>query len=83
MPRGTRFHSLLSKAELFGEEIPLCDLLDKAVTQLESFEGPIDAIIGFWDFPVSSMVPVLCRKYGYLRESGGGGEVRAQVLEPP
>jgi hypothetical protein len=63
---GYRFHSLLSKAELFGEEIPLCDLLDKAVAQLESFEGPIDAIIGFWDFPVSSMVPILCRQYGDL-----------------
>lgn len=46
-----RFHSLLSRAELFGGEIPLCDVLDKAAGQLEAFEGPVDAIIGFWDFP--------------------------------
>lgn len=61
-----RFHSLLSRSELFGEEIPLCDLLDKAADQLEAFEGSVDAIIGFWDFPVSSMVPILCRRFGRL-----------------
>jgi hypothetical protein len=31
---------------------------------LDSFDGPIDAIIGFWDFPVTTMVPVLCARYG-------------------
>jgi len=61
-----RFHSLLSSAELFGAEIPLCDLLDKATGQLKAFEGSIDAIIGFWDFPVSSMVPILCQRFGDL-----------------
>lgn len=34
--------------------------------QLEKFEGPVDAIIGFWDFPVSSMVPILCQRFGKL-----------------
>ena len=61
-----RFHSLLSRAELFGAEIPLCDLLDKAEGQLMAFEGSVDAIIGFWDFPVSSMVPILCQRFGDL-----------------
>lgn len=62
-----RFHPLLSIEELqYGEEIPLCDLLDKAVSQLESFDGTVDAVIGFWDFPVSSMVPILCQRYGGL-----------------
>jgi hypothetical protein len=64
------FHSLLSRAELFGEEIPLCDLLNKATSQLKAFDGSIDAIIGFWDFPVSSMVPILCRQFGDLCCSG-------------
>lgn len=59
-----RVHSLLSRAELFGDDIPLRDLLDKAAGQLEAFEGPVDAIIGFWDFPVSSMVPILCQRFG-------------------
>jgi ATP-grasp domain len=61
-----RFYPLLSMGELFGEQIPLQDLLDKAVRQLEDFEGSIDAIIGFWDFPVTSMVPILCRRLGGL-----------------
>ncbi len=62
-----RFHSLLSIEELrFGEEIPLCDLLDKAQSQLDAFDGTVDAIIGFWDFPISTMVPILCRRLGGL-----------------
>lgn len=62
-----RFHSLLSMAELRGgDEIPLRELLDKAVCQLEAFPGSIDAIIGFWDFPVSSMVPLLCHRFAGL-----------------
>ncbi len=62
-----RFHPLLSIEELqFREEIPLCDLLDKAVSQLEGFAGSVDAIIGFWDFPVSTMVPILCQRMGGL-----------------
>jgi hypothetical protein len=59
-----RFHPLLSLGELLGgEEIPLQDLLDKAIRQLDAFEGPIDAMIGFWDFPVSTMVPILCHRF--------------------
>lgn len=61
-----RFHPLLSLEELFGEVIVLRELLDKAVRQLEDFEGSVDAIIGFWDFPVSSMVPILCHRFAGL-----------------
>jgi hypothetical protein len=63
-----RFHALLSMEEMrSGEEIALWDLLDKAVRQLDSFEGSVDAIIGFWDFPVSIMVPILCQQIDGLR----------------
>jgi hypothetical protein len=59
------FHPLLTIEELqYREEIPVPELLDKAQRQLESFEGPVHAIIGFWDFPVSTMVPILCRRMG-------------------
>jgi hypothetical protein len=62
-----RFHSLLPIEELMrGEEIPLRGLLDKAAGQLADFDESIDAIIGFWDFPVSSMVPILCSRFGGL-----------------
>ena len=59
------FHQLLTIEELQeGHEIRVLDLLDKATAQLEAFNGPIDAIIGYWDFPVSSMVPLLARRFG-------------------
>jgi hypothetical protein len=61
-----RFYPLLSIDELFGEQIPLRDLLDKAAHQLEDFEGTVDVIMGFWDFPVSTMVPILCHRLGGL-----------------
>lgn len=63
-----RFYPLLTIPELQeGQTIPLRELLEKAQTQLENFDGPVDAVIGFWDFPVSTMVPVLCRRFGGLR----------------
>lgn len=60
-----RFHSLLSVDELTqADEINLAALLDRAQRQLDAFEPDIDAIIGYWDFPVSSMVPILCQRLG-------------------
>jgi hypothetical protein len=59
-----RFHPLLSYEEIYGEEIRLRELLDKAQRELESFAGRVDAIIGFWDFPVSTMLPILRARIG-------------------
>lgn len=60
-----RFHSLLTIEELqYGDEIPIADLVEKARAQLDAFEGKVDAVIGFWDFPVSTMVPLLCEHAG-------------------
>lgn len=65
-----RFHALLSMAEIrSGAEIALWDLLDKAGRQLDVFEGSVDAIIGFWDFPVTIMVPILCERVGLCSAS--------------
>lgn len=58
-----RFHRLLDVEELQAGDIPVADLLKKAERQLDEFDGPIDAIVGYWDFPVSTMLPVLCAKY--------------------
>ncbi len=59
------FHPLLSVDELLeGEHVDLPRLLDKAERQLDEFDGSVDAIIGYWDFPVSSMVPILCQRRG-------------------
>jgi hypothetical protein len=61
--RRYRFHSLLSKQQLMGREVSLAELLALAGARLESFDGSIDAIVGYWDFPVSSMVPILSSRF--------------------
>jgi hypothetical protein len=62
--RRYEFHGLLTIEQLQVGDIPIVDLLEEAREQLKTFDGPIDAIVGFWDFPVSSMVPILCAEYG-------------------
>jgi ATP-grasp domain len=60
-----RFHPLLAEGELAGgESVDLPGLLDAAQRQVEAFDGPVHAVIGFWDFPVSTMMPILCRRLG-------------------
>lgn len=39
-------------------------MLGRAETQLRAFEGSIDAIAGYMDFPVSTMLPLLCERFG-------------------
>ena len=67
LPRSAdlRFHSLLSVDEVVeGEHLDLPKLLQKARRQLDDFEGTVDAIVGLWDFPSSTMVPMLCAERG-------------------
>ena len=41
----------------------LADMLALAEQELQNFDGPIDAIVGYTDFPVSTMTPILCAKF--------------------
>ncbi|MFO8031102.1 MAG: ATP-grasp domain-containing protein [Desulfohalobiaceae bacterium] len=41
----------------------LSDMLDLAEKQLREFQGSIDAIVGYTDFPVSTMVPIICARF--------------------
>ncbi|MEU6990260.1 ATP-grasp domain-containing protein [Streptomyces sp. NPDC046465] len=59
-----RFHPLLTVDELQGGEVSVPELLDKAQGILDSFDGTIDAIVGYWDFPVSTLVAILGDRYG-------------------
>lgn len=61
---GNDFHQLLTIEELQAGTVSVPDLLEKAHRQLDAFEGTIDAIAGYWDFPVGVMVPILCQRYG-------------------
>ncbi|MEU5716077.1 ATP-grasp domain-containing protein [Streptomyces sp. NPDC020403] len=59
-----RFHPLLSIAELQEGEVSVSALADRARGVLDAHEGSIDAIVGYWDFPVSTLVPILGQEYG-------------------
>ncbi|GGR92980.1 hypothetical protein GCM10010252_34560 [Streptomyces aureoverticillatus] len=60
-----RFHALSAYEEMQnGGEVPLPGLLDRMERTLEEFPGRIDAVVGYWDFPVSTIVPILCRRFG-------------------
>ncbi len=41
----------------------LHEMLELADAELRKFDGPIDAIVGYTDFPVSTIVPVLCERF--------------------
>lgn len=38
-------------------------LLDKARRQIRNFDGSIDAIVGYWDFPTISMMTILRNEF--------------------
>jgi hypothetical protein len=59
-----QFHPVLSFDDIYGEQIKFNDVLSAATRQLDEFDGQIDAIIGFWDFPVTSVLPLLRMRYG-------------------
>ncbi|MGX1881529.1 ATP-grasp domain-containing protein [Streptomyces sp. NPDC055287] len=58
------FHPLLTIEELQHGEVSVAELFDKARKVLDGFDGSIDAIVGYWDFPVSTLVPMLSERYG-------------------
>lgn len=59
------FHSLLSVHEVKRRESYSPEtLIQKAERQLEAFPGTIDAIVGYWDFPTTCLVPLLNQKRG-------------------
>ncbi|POX36045.1 biotin carboxylase [Streptomyces sp. Ru73] len=58
------FHGLLTPEELQVGEVSVPQLLEKAYGILDAFEGSIDAIVTYWDFPASTLVPILGERYG-------------------
>ncbi|WP_017573879.1 ATP-grasp domain-containing protein [Nocardiopsis halotolerans] len=63
--RDYRFLQLLDLDEIGQHrEVDMPGVLALAAGRLNSFEGTVDAVIGFWDFPVSSLVPLLCQERG-------------------
>jgi hypothetical protein len=64
LPVSCRFHSLCRSSDVQGpERRVLYDLIQTAERELRDFPGRLDAIVGYWDFPVSAMVPLLLERF--------------------
>lgn len=62
---GYRFHALFTREQLKGgERFPVRRLLLEGREQLRRFPGTVDAVVGFWDFPVSTVLPILRQAVG-------------------
>lgn len=58
------FHSLLGYEEIRGsDEYPAEQLLRTARERLSAFDGRRDAIIAFFDFPVTTILPILAAEF--------------------
>lgn len=58
------FHSLLTIEEMQEGRVSFSEILEKSQGRLDAFHDSIDAIVGYWDFPVNMLVPILSRQYG-------------------
>lgn len=59
------FHPLLSITDMQSDgDIRVDEILAAAESRIAAFDGDVHAIVGFWDFPVSTIVPVLCERFG-------------------
>ena len=60
-----RFHELFSYRELKQQDhFPVRELLVEGIQRLRAFPGHIDAVVGYWDFPVSTVLPLLREAIG-------------------
>ncbi|WP_299017782.1 ATP-grasp domain-containing protein [uncultured Photobacterium sp.] len=58
------FHVLFDYDEVrmgVGQPVPI--LYKDGLAKLKSFPGSVDAIVGYWDFPVSTLLPLLCQPF--------------------
>lgn len=55
-----RFHALYSSRELKQQDhFPVQELLSDGIARLKAFPEKVDAVVGYWDFPVSTVLPLL------------------------
>jgi hypothetical protein len=58
------FHSLLPQGDVLkAEEYDYDQLLRDANAELEAFDGTVDGIVTWWDFPSSGLAPVLSERW--------------------
>jgi len=65
-----QFHPLLTHDEaIHPENFPVNEMLEKSCATLEASPGRVDAVCTYWDFPTSTLVPILREQWGL---SGAG-----------
>lgn len=59
------YHGLLSPEDILeAQHYPIREMIERAESQMRAHDGSVDAIIGYMDFPVSTMLPILRRDFG-------------------
>jgi hypothetical protein len=65
LPDGLAVHGLMAYEEVKGRDtIDFDRLLETGCARLRAGGVPVDGVIGWWDFPTTSLVPQLCRAFG-------------------
>jgi hypothetical protein len=67
LPRATEyiFHPLFTYAEVKqAQRFPVTRLIEEGTRLLLDFPGRVDAVVGYWDFPVSTVLPILRQAVG-------------------
>ena len=60
-----RFHGVLTPEEiLYADNFPIESMLSRAEKQLQEADPAPDAIVGYMDFPVSTILPILTGRLG-------------------
>jgi hypothetical protein len=59
------YHGVLDPSEVYDTEVfPIPDMLRRAEAAIRDSGVSVDAIAGYMDFPVSTMLPLLCKTFG-------------------
>jgi hypothetical protein len=59
------FHPLFTHDEIKQQDrFPVARLLEEGRRRLQAFAARVDGVIGYWDFPVSTTLPILRRARG-------------------
>src|SRR6056297_1479771 len=61
---GYNYHTLTRYRDSTVDARPALETLRIARERLTAFDGPVDGLITFFDFPVSILAPMLCREFG-------------------
>jgi hypothetical protein len=59
------FHPLFTYREIKQQDrFPVAWLIDEGARKLQAFPDRVSAVVGYWDFPVSTTLPILRRSVG-------------------